>query len=355
MKQSEKTRYLLIEHFKKHPLLQIQDIFKYLYQSSFGCEHMLSSLETVTDNIRKEKESASVSYGALADELDGEYCRVHLYYLEHGLSIQTLGKLFITSAKKEPDGLSELENKLNIAKELISEKALPFSLEEFEKAVEKWRTLGFQPIHHSDTFRENYKPSYRVISKKYLPFLPLMARIDKALNNGRVRVAINGGSASGKTTLSEMLSEIYDCTVFHMDDFFLRPEQRTPQRYAEVGGNIDRERFLSEVLIPLTKNDPISYRKFDCSSFTLSPFFTVVPKKLTVIEGAYSLHPELEDYYDISVFLDISPELQKKRINQRNSAQMSERFFNEWIPLEEIYFSKTETKSRSDISFKIEE
>ena len=58
-----------------------------------------------------------------------------------------------------------------------------------------------------------------------------------------VIVAIDGKCTSGKTTLASQLAEIYDCNVFHMDDFFLRPEQRTPERFAEVGGNVDYERF----------------------------------------------------------------------------------------------------------------
>ena len=66
-----------------------------------------------------------------------------------------------------------------------------------------------------------------------------------------VIVAIDGKCASGKTTLAAELAEIYDCNVFHMDDFFLRPEQRTQQRFAESGGNVDYERFREEVLFPL--------------------------------------------------------------------------------------------------------
>lgn len=46
-------------------------------------------------------------------------------------------------------------------------------------------------------------------------------------------VAIEGGSASGKTTLGELLQNVYDCPVFHMDDFFLRPEQRTEARFTQ--------------------------------------------------------------------------------------------------------------------------
>ena len=65
-------------------------------------------------------------------------------------------------------------------------------------------------------------------------FRPLFAELDRQLAGELpVRLAIEGGSASGKTTLGQILAERYGCTVFHMDDFFLRPEQRTASRFAE--------------------------------------------------------------------------------------------------------------------------
>ena len=52
-------------------------------------------------------------------------------------------------------------------------------------------------------------------------------------------VAIDGMCGSGKTTLGQVLSKVYDCNLFHMDDFFLRPEQRTAERMAQDGGNVE--------------------------------------------------------------------------------------------------------------------
>ena len=43
----------------------------------------------------------------------------------------------------------------------------------------------------------------------------------------RLIIAIDGRCGAGKTTLAKQLENRMDCTVFHMDDFFLRPEQRT--------------------------------------------------------------------------------------------------------------------------------
>ena len=138
-----------------------------------------------------------------------------------------------------------------------------------------------------------------------------------------------------------------------MDDFFLRPEQRTPERFKEIGGNVDRERFAEEILSSLRKKTTTVYRPFDCSKQALSDPITVPPKKLTVIEGAYSLHPAFGRYYTFSAFLDIEKEYQRDRILKRNSPAFAKRFFEEWIPLENRYFSETDIKNRADLIISI--
>ena len=185
-----------------------------------------------------------------------------------------------------------------------------------------------------------------------MSFDKLFLEIENRLIDGRVVIAIEGGSASGKSTLSEVLLDRYECSVIHMDDFFLRLEQRTKDRLKEIGGNIDKERFIEEVL-PSLRNDKLCFRKFDCQTMTLGEENEVTLNKLVVIEGVYSMHPEFGKYYDLAVFLDISEEKQKERILKRNSPEFAKRFFEEWIPLEEKYFEKTNIKNRSDLVIKI--
>ena len=314
-----------------------------------GCEHLVSNYAAAVDYIRREHSAMQSPSAILTDRLDGEYSRVHLSYLDCGLSAETLGKLFCKSAKASPNGRAEIENKLKVARELIADGSLPFSPNEFDKAATAWAEHSYRAIHHSNKFRKVYNPAYRVIANKYVNFLPLFCEIDKLLQKGSAVVAIEGGAASGKTTLSGMLEEIYDCTVLHVDDFFLRPEQRTPERLSEIGGNMDRERFLSEVLVPLRQGDNVSYRRFDCSSQKIMPPENISPKKLTVIEGSYSMHPSLAEFYDLSVFLEISPEKQRERILTRNSPEFATRFFEEWIPKERAYFSHFGIKETCDI------
>jgi len=176
----------------------------------------------------------------------------------------------------------------------------------------------------------------------------LFSRIEGLLaERGRVVVAIDGRCAAGKTTLAAVLRERFGGTVFHMDDFYLRPEQRTPDRYAEPGGNVDRERFFEEVLLPLREGRAVSYRPFDCGAMRLGEPVCAAPAGLCVVEGSYSLHPALAGEYDLSVFLCVSPEEQRRRILTRDPAR-AEQFFARWIPLEERYFESCRPEERAD-------
>lgn len=175
------------------------------------------------------------------------------------------------------------------------------------------------------------------------------SHIDRLLaEKEQVIIAIDGNCTAGKTTLAGILAGQYDCNVFHMDDFFLRPEQRTASRYAETGGNVDYERFKKEVLTPLIAGKAFSYRPFDCGTFTLSAPIHVIPKKLNIIEGTYSLHPYFGDSYDLKVLLTVTPALQRERILER-PAFLHKRFFQEWIPMEERYFSGLAIHEKCDL------
>ncbi len=338
------TRNRISAHYRAYGQMNLRDIFKFLHQSTFGCEHMVSSLEAATAYIKKEAENI-LNNKPLVEPLDGEFSRVHLSVLNEGLTAETLSKLFYLSAQKPKASVEALEERLKTVREMITDGSLPFDEKEFDEAITEWKQSGYEAIHHSEIFRSAYKPAYRVVSNCFVPFLPLFSAIDKVLGKGRVILAIEGKSASGKTTLAQTLKEIYGCTVFHTDDFFLQPHQRTPERYKETGGNLDRERFYDEVIVPLSENKTVNYRKFDCSTFTLLLAVEILPQKLTVIEGAYSLHPYFGDYCDLSIFLDITPDLQRERILKRNP-EMADRFLGEWIPLEEKYFDEMKIKQR---------
>lgn len=177
----------------------------------------------------------------------------------------------------------------------------------------------------------------------------LFSNIEKLLQTDKqvVLVAIDGQSASGKTTLAQKIQETFDCNVFAMDDFFLRPEQRTEQRLAEIGGNVDYERFYQEVLVPASEKKEVILKPYSCKTQTLLPPVKVSPKRLVIIEGAYSLHPYFKEPYQLKVLCLIKEKLQKERILKRNGALMLERFVSEWIPKENTYLKELVDSSQT--------
>lgn len=157
-------------------------------------------------------------------------------------------------------------------------------------------------------------------------------------------VAIDGRCASGKSTLAESLRKEFgsSCSLVHMDDFFLQPAQRTPERYGQPGENVDHERIREEVLEPAAKGFSFAYQVFDCRKMDFGKTVLERQPELLIVEGSYSLHPDLQPYYDQKFFLTCSSSVQMKRIRNRNGEEKAIQFRDRWIPLEEAYFEKLE-------------
>ncbi len=350
MERNFLTTEFLRRQCETYPQLQPKDLLKGLHQSVFGCGHFVD--EKAEAYLQRELELLEPSDGPEVEPLAGDFCRVHLRYLEKcGLAPQTLFRLFLLSAIEPAGNTVEIEEKLEVLLRMVSAGQLPMAYGDVRTLVEEWRRAGYPACHHSDRFRALYKPAYRVIRRDYACLLPLFVAVDRKLAAGqRVLLAIEGGSAAGKSTLAQLLNHVYDCAVAHMDDFFLRPGQRTRERLEEAGGNVDRERFLQEVLLPLRRGETVAYRRFDCSVQEIQAPVPLRPTQLTVVEGAYSMHPDLREHYDLSLFLKVRPELQRERIRGRNSPELQKRFFEEWIPMEERYFAAMGVEAACDLA-----
>ena len=195
-----------------------------------------------------------------------------------------------------------------------------------------------------------------MMSNEYLSvftgdFHPLFSAIDELMKRKeRIIVAIDGNCAAGKTSLALSLASKFACNVIPMDDFFLRPYQRTPERLREPGGNIDYERFRDEVVAPLVSGERFSYRPYDCGTEELSAPVFVAPRPLNVIEGVYSLHPFFSAGFDIRVFLRLGAAEQRNRLSDR-SPGLFDRFIDEWIPMENRYFEHFKIPEKCDLVF----
>jgi len=164
--------------------------------------------------------------------------------------------------------------------------------------------------------------------------------IKEAVKGGNILVAIDGMSASGKTTFAAELKVSLGCAVFHMDDFFIPLSERT-----ESCGNIDFARMKSEILPHLFED--VHYKKFSCASQTFSDAFEPA-SSIAIIEGAYSMHPDLALKPDISIFMEISEEEQLCRLKKREGANIAA-YTEKWLPMEQAYFKEYGIKEKCGI------
>lgn len=162
-------------------------------------------------------------------------------------------------------------------------------------------------------------------------------------------ICIEGRCASGKSFLAERLRDRYGCSVIHTDDFFLRPAQRTPRRYSEPGGNIDYERFRSEVSDRLLRGECVEYRPFECRTMTFGASMRAEAGRPRTVEGSYSMHPYFGNYFDMAIFMTVGSAEQLRRISVRNGQAALEAFTKKWIPMEESYLEAVKPWLRAEL------
>lgn len=359
-------REILIRHWEHYPRMEAQDLVKLIYQSEFGGGHLIRDPGESLRRLQAEYEArewgaAGAQNGAQAasgpdgwkyvEPAGGGMCRIKLAALDLGLEAETLNRMFVRSAAEVKGSVSGLKAGLG---ELLGLCGAEISLDrEAARAyIRAYEGEGYPAVSHSPAYREAYHPSYRIVNAMYGRFLPLFVRIDRLLGEagGRtVNIAVDGMSGSGKSTLAKLLTGLYGCNVFHMDDFFLQPFQRVPERFREPGGNVDYERFKTQVIDCLDSPQGVEYQVYDCGAQRLSKTVRAPRRAFNVIEGSYSQHPHFGNCYDLRVFLEVGEDEQRERIRRRNGEFMLRRFEEEWIPMENAYFTACNIRENSQM------
>jgi uridine kinase len=350
------VRQYIEAQLRRYPQAKLVDLLKLIYQNEFGCGHLVTDpsgnfqqlLNEVASLAEKSDEESAI------EPIGNGFCRLHLRAVNQaGLSPKTLQSIFLLSAEKQTGDKQSFLQKTAELRRLCEHEILPFAANDVDEALKRWEDSGGGLFRHSAAFNRAYAPAYRVVEQRFCDFLPLFAMIDREIQKNPLLIAIDGRCAAGKSTLAALLNAVYgdECNVLTMDEFFLRPEQRTAERLSNPGENVDHERFLSEVLVPLSEGRGFNYRPFDCQRMDFAAPVAIQPRKIAVVEGSYSLHPALARYYDIKVFMDVEKDEQMRRLRLRESESSVKMFESQWIPLEEGYFEACQIREQCDLAF----
>jgi len=348
------TRELLLSHAARYPLMQAVDYAKLLYQSAFAGGHLIASPAAALDRLKDE--TAHLPERAaqpLVEPIGGGLCRLNLAPARKiGLRPETICGLFVETARSFEKDADRFERGLDELAVLCRAELPDIDANEIAALRRACREQDYPPFSHSARYRAAYAPAYRLISDDLVRFLDVFAAVDGLLEKqGRARVAIDGCCAAGKSTAAALFQRVYGAQLFHMDDFFLPFERKTPERLSQPGGNVDWERFQRDVLDRLDE-PAFTYRPYDCGQGGQGDAVLTERRAVQIVEGAYSLHPGMRGGYDLRVFLHIDPGTQRGRIRSRNPDKY-ERFVNEWIPLENRYFGAYAVVASCDIVYRL--
>lgn len=334
---------ILKEHAARYPKMKPQDYGKLVFQNEYGPEHLVTEKESMLSFLKEEMAKLpSDSAPKDIEPIGGGLCRFPLSFCKSEAELDLLADLFLLTAQEHGKTAEGILKKTEELKKM--------HVPGMEEWLEVWKENGYPPVCHSQSYRESYHPHYRLLKSAYAVFFPAAAAVRKLTEKGEpVIVGIDGRCGSGKSSISDLFSKLFDCNVFHMDDFYL-PLERRLENWKEIpGGNIDFQRLITEVAEPVRKNQTVIYRPYDCRKGEITESSGRAPKLLNIIEGSYSHHPLLRGYFRFTVFLTCSKEEQKRRLKEREGSYFSV-FEKQWIPCEEHYYRCYDIEKNSDLN-----
>ena len=326
----------LIKTYKEYPNSLLKDYLKLIYQSEFAGGHMIKSKQDSLAFILEEISISNNANESLYEYISNNIVRINLSaYKNHSLDYKLLNNIFYESANLLYQN-KNINHKINILIELIQNNII--SISDFSKEkIENFKKNPL-PTHHSDIYNKLYKPHYRIINLAFLPIefrvLKLQKYIDSLPSNKLTIIALEGRCASGKSTITNKLNNV---TIIHADDFFSKTDLL----------NFDA---LDKVLSKLKLNEKLEYTVYNCMNDTYQTKIIEKIKPVVIVEGVYSFHQKIRNYYDKLIYVETSKELQISRLKARtNSQTLYDKFINIWVPREEEYYNSNNYVEISDI------
>lgn len=199
----------------------------------------------------------------------------------------------------------------------------------------------------------------------------ILGRLAEAVGSVAVahpaRVAVDGPPAAGKTTLADELAvvlraqgrEVIRATI---DDFLFPRARRYPRgEYSAEGCYFDTHDYeaLNRVLLdPLGPGGDRRFRPavYDHASDTaISPPVTTAPAgAVLVFDGVFLMRPELNDRWELRVFVSTALEktveravIRERRVSSR--ADVERRWRERYIPAQQLYFAMVRPAERADV------
>lgn len=197
---------------------------------------------------------------------------------------------------------------------------------------------------------------------------PIADFIRRRKSSRSLTVAVDGIDAAGKTTLANSLRDELERRGSHvirasLDGF------HNPAAVRHARGNLSPEGYFynsfdydalkDSLLLPLGKSGGGAYRlrmfDFATDAPVESETIQALQDFVLIFDGVFLFRPELLDFWDVKIFLDISFEESLRRALRRDrnlfqgSQEIQERYTRRYIPGQKLYWELCHPKALADL------
>ena len=196
----------------------------------------------------------------------------------------------------------------------------------------------------------------------------LTAIIEKNQKNHPFCVGIDGASASGKTFLADSIADSLKSKAMHVIrasvDGFHNPKAVRYQKGCNSAEGYYKDSFnnkaiIDNLLTPLGKKGSLQYKKaifdFKTDKQIVCLPEIALPRSVLIMEGIFLFRPELVQYWDLKIFLDVTSSTVIARAITRDKyylgseQEIIDKYHQRYIPGENIYFQEAHPKHTADI------
>ncbi len=167
----------LIEHHQSSKRdLQVQDVYKLLYQAHFDVGYILTDTAAVVSYLLAELGSLDITIGdeSLVERIStsGKMVRINLRPFKNGeFQPDLLVQLMFRSAGAVKVDTSQFYREWNEFRSLVRFEVLEFPAKEVEQWNRQVIAGKLEPVHHSEKYRQANKPAYRVVRREFIESL----------------------------------------------------------------------------------------------------------------------------------------------------------------------------------------
>lgn len=167
---------VLQAHSLRYPASRPQDAVKLIYQNEFGGGHLLTNRDRAMRMLEQEWKTANAeatTHGTesepFAEDIGGGFLRLNLRPAAHaGFTAEQIGRMFAESAMEIRGNKPRFLAKLDFLKAHLAETNYFFDADELSAYTDEYVAGGCLPMHHSDKYKELYRPAYRIVEASKL-------------------------------------------------------------------------------------------------------------------------------------------------------------------------------------------